>query len=79
MQREAPLKGDAVTPVQIEAYVDATSAALGLRLRPDHRTGVLRYLALAAEFAAVVDAVPLDPHHEPAVAFSPVVPREKEQ
>ncbi|WP_431274434.1 DUF4089 domain-containing protein [Variovorax ureilyticus] len=68
-----------MTPAQIEAYVDATSAALGLRLRPDHRAGVVRYVALAAEFAAVVDAVPLAPHHESAVAFSPVVPREKEQ
>ena len=68
-----------MTPAQIEAYVDATSAALGLRLRPDHRSGVLRYFALAAEFAAIVDAVPLEPHHEPAVAFSPVAPREKEQ
>ena len=44
-----------MTPAQIEAYVDATSAALGLRLRPDHRSGVLRYFALAAEFAAIVD------------------------
>jgi len=68
-----------MTPVQIETYVDAAAAALGLRLRPDHRSGVLRYFALAAEFAAVIDAVPLEPHHEPAVNFSPVEPREKEQ
>jgi len=68
-----------MTPGQIEAYVDATAAAVNLRIRPDHRVGVLRYFALAAEFAAVVDAVPLEPHHEPAVAFSPVVPREKGQ
>ncbi|MEJ8815738.1 DUF4089 domain-containing protein [Variovorax ureilyticus] len=68
-----------MTPVQIETYVDAAAAALGLRLRPDHRPGVLRYFALAADLAAVIDAVPLAPHHEPAVAFSPVVPKEKEQ
>ncbi len=68
-----------MTPAQIEAYVDATSAALGLRLRADHRVGVLKYFALASEFAAIVDAVPLEPHHEAAVAFSPVAPREKAQ
>jgi hypothetical protein len=65
-----------MTPRQIEAYVDAASAALDLKLRPDHRAGVLRYFALAAEFAEVVEAVPLDPHAEPAVHFSPVVPPE---
>ncbi|SEB26080.1 AtzG-like protein [Variovorax sp. YR216] len=68
-----------MTPVQIETYVDAAAAALGLRLRPNHRAGVVRYFALAAEFAAVVEAVPLEPHDEPAVNFSPVAPREKEQ
>ncbi|MGJ7511843.1 DUF4089 domain-containing protein [Variovorax sp. GT1P44] len=67
-----------MTPAQIETYVDATSAALGLRLRPDHRPGVVRFFALAAEFAALVEAVPLDPHDEPAVNFVPVVPRERE-
>ena len=63
----------AMKPAQIEACVDAAAAALDLRLRPDHRAGVLRYFALAAEFAAVVEAVPLDPHDEPAVHFAPVV------
>ena len=58
-----------MTPAQIEAYVDAAAAALDLRLRPDHRAGVLRYFALAAEFAAVVEAVPLDPHDETGGAF----------
>ena len=68
-----------MTPKQIEAYVDAAAAALDLRLRPDHRAGVLRYLALADEFAAIVEAVPLDPHHESSVHFSPVpVPEPRE-
>lgn len=65
-----------MTPKQVENYVDAASAALDLKLRPDHRAGVLRYFALAAEFAAVVEAVPLDPHAEPAVHFLPFVPPE---
>jgi hypothetical protein len=61
-----------MTPKQIEAYVDAAATALNLRLRPDHRPGVLRYFGLAAEFAALVEAVPLDPHDETSVHFSPV-------
>ena len=53
-----------MTPAQTETYVDAAAAALGLNLRPDHRPGVLRFFALAADMAAVVDAVPLAPHAE---------------
>ena len=67
-----------MTPTQTEAYVDAAAAALDLPLRPDHRPGALRFFALAAEMAAVVDAVPLGAHAEPAVTFLPVSLREKE-
>jgi len=67
-----------VTPTQTEAYVDAAAAALDLPLRPDHRPGVLRFFALAADMAAVVDAVPLEPHAESAVSFVPVSPKEKD-
>ncbi|MGJ7572662.1 AtzG-like protein [Variovorax sp. RB2P76] len=66
-----------MTPAQIESYVDAAAAVLDLRLSPEHRPGVLRYFALAAEFAAVVEAVPLTMSAEPAVHFSPVEPEEK--
>jgi hypothetical protein len=65
-----------MTPAQTESYVDAASAALGLRLRPEQRQGVLRYFTLAAELAAVVEAVPLGAHDESALGFSPVEPRE---
>lgn len=65
-----------MTPAQVEAYVSAASAALDLPLSPAHRPGVVRYVALAAEFAAIVDAVPLDPCMEPAVHFTPVCPKE---
>ena len=67
-----------MTPTQTETYVDAAAAALGLRIWPEHRAGVLRYYALAAQFAAVVDAVPLAPHDESAVSFVPVSPAEKD-
>jgi len=65
-----------MTPAQTEAYVDAAAAALDLKLRPDHRPGVLRFFALAAEMAAVVEGVPLDAHAESAVTFTPVDPRQ---
>jgi hypothetical protein len=67
-----------MTSVQTEAYVDATATVLGLNLRPDHRPGVLRFFALAAEMAAVIEAVPLEAHAESAVSFMPVSPQEKE-
>ena len=67
-----------MTPLQIESYVDAAAAALALPLSPAHRPGVLRYFALAADFAAVVESVPLAMSAEPAVHFSPVSPQEKE-
>ena len=66
-----------MTPAQIETYVDAAAAALNLPLRRDFRPGVLRYFGVAADFAAVVEAVPLAPHDEPAVNFVPVSPQEK--
>jgi hypothetical protein len=60
-----------MTPEQVQAYVDAAAAALALPLAPEHRPGVLRYFALAAGFAAQLEAVPLTPHDEPAVNFVP--------
>ena len=66
-----------MTPAQIETYVDAASFAVGLRLRADHRPGVLRFFALAAEFAALVEAVPLTERDESAMSFAPVAPAGK--
>jgi len=66
-----------MTPAQVEAYVQASALALGLPLSPEYRPGVVRFFSIAAEFAAVVEAVPLDPHAEPAVQFMPVEPRER--
>lgn len=61
-----------MTADEIEAYLDATAAALGLPIAPGHRAGVLAYLQLAAEFAAQLDAVALTPQDEPALSFRPV-------
>ena len=63
-----------MTPGRIEAYVDAAAAVLGLPLAPAHRPGVLRYFALAAGFAAQLEAVALEAHDDPAEAFLPIGP-----
>ena len=63
-----------MTPAQIEAYVDAASAALQLPLSPEHRPGVLHYFALAAGLAELVAAHPLGTADEPAAAFVPISP-----
>ena len=65
-----------MTPAQVEAYVQASAVALGLPLSPEYRPGVVRFFSIAAEFAAIVDAVPLDTHAESAVHFTPVPPRD---
>jgi hypothetical protein len=61
-----------------EAYVDAAAAALDLPLSPAHRPGVLRYFALAAEMAALVNGLPLAVHDEAAEAFVPIGPDDLE-
>ena len=48
--------------------IDAAAALVGLRLTPDQRPGVLRFLALAQAMAATLDAVPL---HEDALDLAP--------
>ncbi|MES2186217.1 MAG: DUF4089 domain-containing protein [Pseudomonadota bacterium] len=63
-----------MAPEAMERYVDATAAALGLPLAPEHRPGVLGFFALAASMAALVEAVPLAPHDESAMRFDPVSP-----
>lgn len=63
-----------LTDDEIAAYVDAAAAMLGLPIAPAHRPGVLRYFALAARMAAVIDAVPLSPNDDPAPTFTPVGP-----
>jgi hypothetical protein len=63
-----------MTPAQIEAYVDAAAAALQLPLKPEHRSGVLHYFALASSMADLLAAHSLGIADEPAPAFVPVSP-----
>jgi hypothetical protein len=61
-----------MTATQVEAYVDAAAAALGLPIAPEHRPGVLQYFALAASLADVVMGMPLARDDEPAEVFVPI-------
>ena len=63
-----------MTPLQIEALVDASAAAIELPIRPEHRPGVLHYFALAAAMAELVNGLPLGVADEPAETFTPIAP-----
>lgn len=60
---------------QVEAYVDAQCALLGLTLAPEHRPGVIRYLQLVIGMAPRVMDFPLAPADESGNTFVPVAPR----
>lgn len=62
-----------MTGEEIEAHVDASSAALGLTIAPEHRPGVLQYFALAASYYELVSAHPVTTADDPAPVFIPVV------
>jgi hypothetical protein len=62
-------------PSQVEAYVDAQCALLGLSLAPEHRPGVVRYLQLVIGMAPRVMDFPLGPADESGNTFVPVAPR----
>ena len=63
-----------MTPQQIEAYVDASAALLGLELSAEQRPGVQHFFALAKGYADIVDAVQLTPDQESVMTFTPVAP-----
>lgn len=58
----------------VAAAVDAAARLVDLPIDPAHRPGVLRYFALAASMARVVNAVPLGPADETGAVFQPVEP-----
>lgn len=58
-----------------EALIDGVAALVGLTITPEQRPGVARFLALAADMAALVEAAPVDPDHLAlAPVFVPVAP-----
>ena len=58
-----------MTKVDWDAWIDTASAAMDLPVAGAHRQGVVRFLELAAEMAAILEAVPLD---EAELALAPV-------
>jgi len=73
------MKSFTLTPGQIEAAASSAAALLDLPLAPEHRPGVLRFYALAAEMAKVVLAVPLGLDDESGAVFSPVEPGARDE
>ncbi len=59
-------------PTDLEAYVDAQSALLGLTISPAQRPGVLRYMQLVAGMAPRVMGLALTPADESGCRFVPV-------
>jgi hypothetical protein len=52
-----------VRGVDWEAYLDGVAPAVGLPVDPGWRAGVVRFLGLAAEMAATLEAVDLADDH----------------
>lgn len=63
-----------LTPEMIQRLVDANAAALHLPIAAEYRAGVVRYFALAAEMAELVEGLPLAPADESGSVFVPVAP-----
>ena len=64
----------AMTPDDIDALIHANAAAVGLSLDPAHLPGVRRYVAQAAQMAALLEGLELGPQHESGSVFAPVPP-----
>lgn len=56
-----------MTDEELDAWIDAAAAPLGLAIAAAHRPGVRRFLAIAGEMAATLDRAALD-EDEPALA-----------
>lgn len=52
-----------------DAYIDAVAGPLGLAIAPPYRAGVAGFLGIAAEMAAVLASVDLDPDE---LALAPI-------
>ncbi|NUB45756.1 DUF4089 domain-containing protein [Fertoebacter nigrum] len=52
-----------------DAYMDAAAAVVGLTISAPQRDGVARFLGIAADMAAILDAFPLD---DGVLAMAPV-------
>jgi Protein of unknown function (DUF4089) len=60
-----------------ELWIDATAAAVGLKIAAEHRPGVVRYMQLASGFADQVMNFELKTTDEAATVFTPAEVREE--
>ncbi len=60
-----------MTDFQALAYVNASSAALGLPMDAARAQRVAAYLQLASGFAQLIESVEMGPDAEPAELFAP--------
>lgn len=67
-----------MTAAEIQAYVDAAARALQLPLSSYDRPAVLRAFTVLSDFAAVIEAVPLDVNADAAMVFVPLSPKRNE-
>jgi predicted ATP-grasp superfamily ATP-dependent carboligase len=58
-------------PQAVAAYVDAVSAAIGLKIDPEYRAAVQADMSRIASIAAFLMEFPLDQDVEPAPVFRP--------
>lgn len=59
-------------PFDPDAHLEAASATVGLEIRQEHREGVKRFLAIAAEMADALETAPLDGREQaPAPVYTP--------
>ena len=64
-----------IANAQVDAYIDAASAALGLKIAAEYRAGVTTYFRLAAEMAELLQGLPLTAADESGAVFRPVCPQ----
>jgi Protein of unknown function (DUF4089) len=53
-----------------EVVIDAMAPLLGLTIVDEYRAGIATNLVITARFAALLSALPLDEHEEPAPVFA---------
>ncbi len=60
-----------MTEAELDAFIDAAAAVLGLPIAPEWRAAVRGNLALSLRMAALVGAFELPDEAEPAPVFTP--------
>ncbi len=58
-----------MTEAELDAFMDASAAVLGLAIAPEWRAAVRANLAVTFRLSAVVEEVPLPDEAEPAPVF----------